>query len=291
MTMFPTRWIVYAAVIAILGAVVAGCSGTAPTDASKTSPEPTGSATPGPGEPGLHDDFPMGDTDYDIYVPESYDPGASMPAVLVLHGMPSGGDDARRQSQLEVIAEEEGVLAVFPSNPNARWTADVTDEVDLGYIRDVIDDLVKTWNADPDRIFVSGVSNGGDMALTVGAALSDQVAAIATVVPADTGEVEQAVKAVESPISLIAFIGGQDDRRDAGMDLLATWRKQIGCGDTESQSDEAMATDHYTCDKGTEVIVHEVLEAGHEWIGDPESRDPIWATEAMWEFFTAHPKA
>lgn len=284
----PTRSIlVFLAVAAV--AAAAGCSGASPDD-SAASPEPTESAAPGPGEPGFHDDFAMGDTDYDIYVPKAYDPDAVMPAVLVLHGMPSGGDEARRQSQMDILAEEQGLLAVYPSNPDSRWTADVTDEVDLGYIRDVISDLVDTWNADPARIYVSGVSNGGDMALTVGAALGDQVAAVAAVVPAGTGEVEKSVAAVDSPIPLIAFIGGDDARRDAGMDLLATWRKRIGCGDAESQSDDAMVTDSYSCDKDTEMVVHEVLEAGHEWIGEPDSRDPIWASEAMWEFFAAHPK-
>ena len=50
---------------------------------------------------------------------------------------------------------------------------------DLGFIRLLIDNLVKAKRADPARIYVTGLSRGGLMTFTVACALADCIAAAA----------------------------------------------------------------------------------------------------------------
>lgn len=273
------------AVLALLAAA-AGCGG--------TGSEPAGAkaaAKPDIGKPGLHEKVPLdGDKTYDVYVPENRKPKEEVPAVLVLHGMPGDAAEARDQSQLDVLAEKEGFLAVYPDNPDGSWDPEPKDRADIDFIGDVVTELTDTWNADPDRIFVSGISNGGDMALTVGARLSDRVAAVAPVVLAGTGKVADVVEAVAEPVPVIAFFGGNDPRWSVGAGLVETWRERADCGKAKTDKAEAVTVKAYKCAGDVAVEVQEVAEGFHEWFGTPAEPEPVWASAAMWEFFTEHPR-
>lgn len=82
-----------------------------------------------------------------------------------------------------------------------RWQVD-----DVAFIRSLIGKLKEELNVDGDRIYVTGISNGGMMAYKLGCELSDQIAAIA---PID-GCLYSTQKPLASPVSVIAFHGKQD---------------------------------------------------------------------------------
>ena len=48
------------------------------------------------------------------YLPSNYDSGDMFPLVLDFHGFTMTADDQRQYSQWDVLAEEEGFIAVFP---------------------------------------------------------------------------------------------------------------------------------------------------------------------------------
>lgn len=263
--------------------VAAACGGPGDTADAKSEPRID------PEEPGLHEGVRLdGDKTYDVYVPRkrSADP---VPAVLVLHGMPGDAAEARQQSGMDELAEEEGFLAVYPDNPDGSWRAGPDGKADVAFLRDVITALTDTWGADAKRIYVSGVSNGGDMALTVGAKLPDLVAAVAPVAPAGTGKVADVVAAVEQPVPVIGFLGGNDPKMVLGVQLLETWRERSGCGDAATDEGEQVTVRSYECSDDVVVVTQEVHEGYHGWFGTAEERKPVWASAAMWEFFTEHP--
>lgn len=268
----------FLAAVTLLAALTA-CTGAPP---SESAAEPK----PDTGESGLHEKVGLdGDATYDVYVPKDR-PDAPIPAVLVLHGMPGDGPEARDYSDLDTLAESEGFLAVYPSNPDGKWDADTDGRADLDLIGEVITDLVETWNADPERVYVSGISNGADMALAVGAQLTDEVAAVAAVAPAGTGTIADVVAAAKHPTPAITFLGEFDPRIELGRDLMATWRDRADCGEPRTDADKAMTVDTYRCADDVTVVTHEIVDGGHEWFGTAEEPEPVWASSAMWEFFT-----
>lgn len=274
----------YTAAVALCALALAGCAdaGDGGTDDG---------AADDPGTAGFHLDIDLDGRSYDVFAPETAAGAEPLPAVLVLHGMPGSPASAQADSGMHDLAEQEGFLAVFPDGDTGSWSA-APDTPDLDYITDLIDDLVATWNADPERIYVSGISNGADMALVVGAALPDRVAGVGAVAPSGTGGVMDAVRELNAPTPTVAFLGGQDRRLGTGMEIMERWRESAGCGEEETAEEETaeedeLETSTWQCDEGTEVVVHVVAGQGHVWFGEEALREPLWASSAMWEFFTA----
>jgi len=91
---------------------------------------------------------------YALYVPSGYQPATAYPLVLCLHGAGFTGEAYldRWQSRLN----EQYILAC-PTMPMGNWwTRDAADVV-LATLRDV----QARYHIDPDRIFLTGMSNGG----------------------------------------------------------------------------------------------------------------------------------
>jgi polyhydroxybutyrate depolymerase len=259
-------------------ALAAACSDT------RTDPPATASPQAADGLAGTHHrEVEVGGRSYDVYAPASYDSSVLTPAVIAFHGRSGSPTDILRASGLDVLADEEGFLAVLPRGESRRWEPEAGG-TDIQFVEALIQDLVGSWNADPTQIYVTGFSNGADMAIVSALALPDLVAAAAPVTPSGTGSVAEVIEDLAAPVPVVAFIGEQDDFAEVGLDMLASWRAGAGCGDEQSESTDQVATTHWNCG-GSPFTVHVVAGQGHVWFGYPSHRDPIWASETMWEFF------
>lgn len=130
--------------------------------------------------------FTYGTMPYRLYVPENYDPAKSYPLVLFLHGAGERGNDNEKQ----LLANDGAVIWAAPENqakhpafvlaPQARnvadggfgLTRDSTNKlIDLSRVFEVSEDLKKAYeilelvrneyNIDPDRLYSTGLSQGG----------------------------------------------------------------------------------------------------------------------------------
>jgi polyhydroxybutyrate depolymerase len=112
------------------------------------------------------------------------------PLVVVLHGGGGGGADAVAFDQpsavFREIAEREGFLVAYPEGVGAVWndcrsenTLAVSKADDVGFLVALVAELVASRGADPGRLFLTGASNGGMMALRVAAEAPGVFAAIA----------------------------------------------------------------------------------------------------------------
>jgi polyhydroxybutyrate depolymerase len=121
------------------------------------------------------------------------------PLVVVLHGGGGGGADAVAFDQppavFREIAERDGLLVAYPEGVGAVWndcrsenTIAVSKADDVGFLVALAGHLVAARGADPGRLFLTGASNGGMMALRVAAEAPGVFAAIAPTIanePAD----------------------------------------------------------------------------------------------------------
>jgi polyhydroxybutyrate depolymerase len=124
-----------------------------------------------------------------LHQPGRSDPGPR-PLVIVLHG---GGGSAGRMAALtrfDRLADTAGFLVAYPEAVNRHWNdgrnvrrfrAQREQVDDVGFISALIDRLVRDEQADPKRVYVTGISNGGMMCHRLGLELSGRVAAIAPV--------------------------------------------------------------------------------------------------------------
>lgn len=140
-------------------------------------------------------------------------PGA--PLVISLHGrFGDAAAQARRTGMLE-LARREGFTVVFPDGVRRSWNdaraigpAAEQGVDDLGFLSALIDHFAAR-GADPRRVYLLGMSNGGFMALTAACRLSEKVAAVGSV----TGTVSRALEAdcaMARPVPTVLFLGTED---------------------------------------------------------------------------------
>jgi predicted esterase len=118
---------------------------------------------------------------YQVFVPTAYDKSRPTPLVIALHGM--GGDEnsyflAYGQGAFKVEAEKRGYLVACPKGrkPASMYLGDAEKDV-----IDVIAEMRRDYNIDPDRIYLTGHSMGGYGTWSVAMSHPDIFAAIAPV--------------------------------------------------------------------------------------------------------------
>jgi phospholipase/carboxylesterase len=95
---------------------------------------------------------------FSLYVPEYYTPDRAWPLVMALHGG-SGHGRSFLWSWLR-DARSHGAILVTPTATGTTWAlmGEDTDSPNLARILDVVRGR---WNVDPDRLLLTGMSDGG----------------------------------------------------------------------------------------------------------------------------------
>jgi polyhydroxybutyrate depolymerase len=248
-----------------------------------------------------------------------------LPLVIVLHGR--GGEPASiaRGTGFSKLARKEGFAVVYPAGtgqleraaPLRTWNARhccgqaMAEGVDdVGYISALIDELVARRIADPRRVYVTGMSNGGMLTHRVAMALGTKIAAAAPVAAGVFGDEPPAAAAVP----MMIFNGADDDRvppaevepsgrvsrfgdgtpYEPAVAQAAYWARANGCeAEPQHRQDSNGERWEYSCPAGQDVVRYLVANTGHEWPqevrgGLRRKASGVDATAAMWTFFKGH---
>jgi polyhydroxybutyrate depolymerase len=251
---------------------------------------------------------------------------AGVPLVLVLHGFAQTAQGMMGFSGMNATADREGFVVAYPEgtgpllmrnwNEGSDWkTAD-----DVGFIGRVIDDVGSVVKVDPDRVYATGMSNGGMMCYRLASELSDRIAAIA---PVSGTKMTKATILARRPVSVLHLHGTEDrlvpyggpSARGARMLEFASveasvraWAEFDGCPDeprVEPVADRD-PNDGTTVKRilygpgreGAEVILYRIEGGGHTWPGGSQNpgflgrttHDIDDANGTIWRFFARHPR-
>ncbi len=271
---------------------------------------------------------------YRIYIPKKCDANKATAVVVVYHGGGGNPQSMIRLTGMNGKADEAGFIVVYPFG-----TGKLADNLltfnggeccgyamqnkidDVGFTRELLDDLAKVVNVDADRIFATGLSNGGIMSHYVASELSDRIAAIAPV----GGPLMMASPRNNRPVSVMHFHGTKDEfapfnggfgkgflgrngiTKFRSVDhTIQNWVKANGCkSEPEVVALPDKATDGMKSTRktwsggreGSEVVLFEIDGGGHTWPGQKpivsllgESTMDISANDLMWDFFQKHPR-
>ncbi len=161
---------------------------------------------------------------YAIYVPQGL--GDAAPLIFELHGGGVYIEDMTGESGYKTpyklwmsLADIEKFIVVYPEGLNGAYDKPTWNDCransivsstadDVRFISVLIDTVSAKYKVDPERIYASGTSNGGLMALRLAVELSDKIAAVAATAAAmpDSSECGRA----ENPISVL-FMNGTAD--------------------------------------------------------------------------------
>lgn len=273
-----------------------------------------------------------------VYSPDSFDNSVKTPVIFALHGR---GTTARgmmlvTKKGFNRLADKDGFLVVYPDGIEESWNdgrkdAEANDRAhreninDVGYLSALIDIMINEYNADPQRIYVTGISNGAMMAYRLACELSQRIAAIAPVdgnipyllVDECSPSRPISVLAINNVLDpLVPFRGGEIYSHSKKIKLgrvisvdesIKFWVAMNGClkdpvrteiPDTDPKDGTRVIREEYNKDRsGTEVILYSIEGGGHTWPGGIQylpkrkigrtSRD-INANEVIWSFFNKH---
>jgi dienelactone hydrolase len=108
---------------------------------------------------------------YALYVPDSYSPDKAYGLVVCLHGATFTGDSYLERWQTRL---GDGYLLVCPTLPLGDWWTRTAEDLVLAAIRAV----EARYHVDPDRVFLTGMSNGGIGTYIIGAHHAPRFAAV-----------------------------------------------------------------------------------------------------------------
>ncbi|MEW6325532.1 MAG: hypothetical protein AB1515_09125, partial [Nitrospirota bacterium] len=109
---------------------------------------------------------------YGLYVPASYRPDRAYPLILCLHGAGFDGDAYLERWRPRL---GEDYLLACPSIENGAWWTREGERLVLA----VLDDVMRRYRVDPDRVVLTGMSNGGLGTYLIGLYHADRFAALA----------------------------------------------------------------------------------------------------------------
>jgi predicted esterase len=108
---------------------------------------------------------------YGLYVPPSYQPARSYPLIICLHGAGFDGDTYLERWQPRL--GERYLLACPSIEDGAWWTRDGE-----ALVMAVFQEVTRRYHVDRDRVFLTGMSNGGLGTYLIGLNHTDQFAAL-----------------------------------------------------------------------------------------------------------------
>ncbi|WP_243495344.1 extracellular catalytic domain type 1 short-chain-length polyhydroxyalkanoate depolymerase [Priestia aryabhattai] len=125
---------------------------------------------------------------YKLYVPSSYQGGAALPLVVMLHGCTQDPDQFAAGTQMNALAETEKFFVLYPEQPssansNKCWNWFDTAHQSRGsgepaLIAGMVNQIKSSYLIDADQVFVGGLSAGAAMSVIMGATYPDIFAAI-----------------------------------------------------------------------------------------------------------------
>lgn len=100
-----------------------------------------------------------------VYVPEYYDPARAYPLVMALHG--GSGHGSAFLWNWVASARTAGIIVLAPTAMGDTWSL-MGPDLDSANLARLLAFARKTWNIDPIRLLLSGMSDGGTFSLLSG---------------------------------------------------------------------------------------------------------------------------
>lgn len=255
---------------------------------------------------------------YQLYVPAIYDGSTAVPLVLNLHGYGSSNTQQMFYGNFKPIADTANFLILAPQGLNdntgtAHWNANWGTGVDdVGFLSALIDSISAEYNVNADRVYSTGMSNGGFMSFTLAGELSDKIAAVASVT--GTMSILQIPNnTVTRPMPIMQIHGTADptvnyngDQYFLSVDsVLNYWVAHNNCSATPvitpvpdintGDGCTAERLDYLGGDNGAEVVHYKITNGEHTWPGAGftigVTNQDFDASTEIWKFFSKYERS
>ena len=256
--------------------------------------------------------------DYRLYRPAAYTGNTPVPLIINMHGYTSNNLEQGFYGDFRSIADTANFLIVHPNGTldnqgNRFWNTFGTGSTvdDVAFISDLLDALQATYNIDPQRIYSTGMSNGGFMSYTLACELNDRIAAIASVTGSMIGP-NLAACNPQRPVPVMEIHGTADNTVPYNGSILSgfvsiptlvdAWVGFNNCDPTpvltnvpNTNTGDGCTAERYVYpngDAGSTVEHYKIIGGGHTWPGTAfvigVTNQDFRASQEIWRFFSQY---
>jgi polyhydroxybutyrate depolymerase len=209
---------------------------------------------------------------------------------------------------------------------DGRKLPDAISVDDIAFVKSLIGKLEARYQIDTKRIYATGISNGGFFSERLAFEMPDTIAAAAMVVASLTEDLKQKHTTASKAIPVMFMLGTNDPLVPfnggeihvpfgksrgtvvSATDAISFWVKHNSCKNTPKvtevpntdPSDGCRAMKYVYPDpaKHNDVVFYKIDGGGHTWPGGWQYMPPMIVgkvcrdfngSDAIWEFFKAHP--
>jgi polyhydroxybutyrate depolymerase len=256
---------------------------------------------------------------YTMYIPSTWKSDVVSPLLIALHGLSGWDLQLMDNTAFNNLAEANNFIVVYPNGTGEKlgdrgirsWNggqvgwcttgncppSQISKIDDVGYISNLIDDVSSRYPIDPKRVYLTGHSNGSQLAQRLACQLSNKITAVAVV----AGHLALDTCNPDSPVSLLQIYGTEDtlNLENGGtakisfgiysyefnskgvMKSVQEMALANGCSSNYSENNNLTNKDLtiYTwpgCKNGVVVSSIRISGASHAWMGRPaQSADSI----------------
>ena len=254
---------------------------------------------------------------YILYIPANYSAQSPVPLVFNFHGYSSNAAQQVLYTGFNALADAEGFIVAYPEGTqdaagnqhfNVGWGGSTVD--DVGFTSALIDSLSAEYSIVQERIYSTGMSNGGFISYHLACNLSDRIAAIASV----TGSMSSLTYNncnPQRPVPIMEIHGTEDEvvPYDGGTafttpidNVISYWVNHNNCGTIpaiydipDTNTADSCTAQYYVYrdgDNGTNVELFKIEGGGHTWpdaiINIGVTNRDINASQEIWKFFSKY---
>jgi polyhydroxybutyrate depolymerase len=240
-----------------------------------------------------------------VHVPASYDPSKRTPVVFDVHGRTQNASGEMSLTKSPAKSDAEGFIAIYPESivsPTA-WNsgtccepANTNNIDDTGFMRELLDEAESRLCVDTSRVYMMGMSNGAYESHRIACEVADRFAAIGPV----AGLLLFQGCAPSRPVPVMMVNGTSDSlsQYQYVASGVSFWKQKNGCTTmaTTYQHGVASCVTYGGCTAGADVVLCTIQDGGHQWPGGDtlpflgNNTNDLIATDALWDFFVAHPR-
>ena len=251
--------------------------------------------------------------DYILYVPNSYVTGNQVPLVFNFHGYSSNATQQMWYGDFRAIADTAGFIIVHPEGTldnsgvthwNVGWGGSTVN--DINFTSTLIDSIASEYSINLDRVYSTGMSNGGFMSYQLACELSDRIAAIASV----TGSMNLGwfnSCNPSHPMPVMEIHGTLDPTvpynassfTESIPNIMDFWENFNNCNSTaivtnvpNTNTADGCTAEHQIWENGSNGVAvehYKIIDGEHSWPGalfpNGITNQDINGVEKIWEFF------
>lgn len=267
---------------------------------------------------------------YLVHFPPKEKMTKALPVLFHIHG---GGGTAKTTPSLTLgrfndLADKEGFIVVYPEGVDKNWNdgrklegeqAWEEDIDDVGFIVAIVEQLKKDYSIDSDKVFTSGMSNGGFMSSRLICDRSDIFSGAAIVTATLSTDYLPKCNPT-NPVAVMIMNGTEDKlvpydggeikvfKKRRGVivstnDYVDFWKNKNACTEkipTVTLPDvyddgTIVSIDTYeNCQQGGALVLYKIEGGGHSWPGGKQylgewligkTSNEINACDEIWNFF------